>query len=212
MFQPLFFSFKYVKILVMSRKYKGLDFNRKPKKKIDGSQLREVFSWFFWISISAILGVVLIFVFGLRTNVIGNSMEPTLFSGQQILIDRMIFNISSPKSGDVVAFLPNGNEESHFYVKRVVGVPGDTVVIKDGFLFVNGVKADNEFAFDKIADPGILETEIFLDDDEYIVLGDNRNFSEDSRSGNIGIIKSSYFVGKVWFKLSKNLEFLGFVR
>lgn len=196
----------------MSRRRKGLDFNRKPPKKINGNHIRELVSWLFWIAISCILAFVIMYVFGLRTNVIGNSMEPELYSGQQILIDRMSLNISSPKRGDVLAFQPNGNEKSHYYVKRVVGLPGETVQIKDGYIYVDGNILIEDGYYDKIDDPGILENEITLKEDEYILLGDNRNFSEDSRSGNIGIVKSSYFIGKVWFKLSKNLEYMGFVR
>ena len=196
----------------MSRRYKGLDFNRKPKKKISSAHLREALSWAFWIVISAVIAFVIMYVFGLRTNIVGNSMEPTLYSGQQILIDRMSLNISAPDRGDIVAFQPNGNENSHYYVKRIIGVPGETVQIVDGYVYINEVLLDEQGLYDKIADPGILENPITLDEDEFIVLGDNRNFSEDSRSGNFGIVKSSYMVGKVWFKLSKNLEFLGFVK
>ena len=196
----------------MSRRYKGLDFNRKPAKKISGEQIRELISWVFWIMISAIIAFVLMYVFGFRTNVIGNSMEPGLYSGQHIMINRLVYNVSMPKRGDVVAFVPNGNEDTHISVKRIIGLPGDTVQIKDGYVYIDGVLLDEQCAYDKIADPGLLLNEIVLDEDQFIVLGDNRNFSEDSRSGNIGIVKSSFFVGKVWFKLSTKLENLGFVR
>ncbi len=196
----------------MGRRYNGLDFNRKPKKKISSALFREIISWVFWIVISGVIAFVIMYVFGLRTNIVGNSMEPTLYSGQQILIDRLSLNISEPKRGDIVAFQPNGNENSHYYVKRVIAIPGETIQIIDGYIYIDGVILDEQGAYDKIADPGILENPITLNDDEYIVLGDNRNFSEDSRSGNIGIVKSAYMVGKVWFKLSKNLEYLGFVR
>lgn len=196
----------------MSRRYKGLDFNRKPKKKINSNHLRELVSWLFWISISAVLALVLVYVFGLRTNVIGNSMEPNLFAGEEILIDRLIYNISEPGRKDVVVFQPNGNENSHYYVKRVIGLPGETIQIIDGYIYIDGLLFDEEGAYDKIAEPGLLINEITLSDDEFIVFGDNRNFSEDSRSGNIGVVKKSYIIGKAWFKLSDSLEKLGFVR
>ncbi len=195
----------------MSFRKKGLDFSRKPKKKLSSAFFAELFSWIFWPVIAAFFGAVLIFVFGLRTNVIGNSMEPLLYSGQEILIDRLIFSVSSPKRGDVVAFQPNGNENSHYYIKRVVGLPGETLKINDGYLYIDGVRYREDDIFDKMADPGILENEVTLGKEEYFVLGDNRNFSEDSRSGNVGLVKSSYMIGKVWFKLSKDLQNLGFV-
>ena len=71
-------------------------------------------------------------------------MESTVSDGSQILVNRFIYNVKSPKSGDVIVFLPNGNEKSHYYVKRVIGVPGDKVQIKSGLLYVNGELYDTE--------------------------------------------------------------------
>lgn len=196
----------------MSRK-KGLDFNRKRRKKLNLGVFKIILGYAFWVVISAVFAIVLMYVFGLRTNVIGNSMEPGLYAGQQILIDRLVYQISEPSNGDVIAFVPNGNENSHYYIKRVVAGPGETIMIMDGYIYIDGkrVEETNE-NYDKIADPGIAETEIYLNDDEFFVLGDNRNFSEDSRSGNIGIVKKEYIIGKVWYKLSENLEHIGKVK
>ena len=196
----------------MRRRHKGLDFNHRRRKKINAGVLKEIFSWIFWIGISAVTAVVLVVVFGLRTNVVGNSMEPHLYAGQEILINRLVYQISEPKFGDVIAFQPNGNENAHYYVKRVIGVPGDTLIIKNGRVFINDIELKEDDSFDKIADPGIAESEVYLRDGEYFVLGDNRNFSEDSRSGNIGIVKHDYIIGKVWFKLSDKLENIGIVK
>ncbi|MBP5660670.1 MAG: signal peptidase I [Lachnospiraceae bacterium] len=196
----------------MRKRRKGLDFNHKRRKKISTVVLKEIFSWLFWIGISAVTAVVLVYVFGLRTNVVGNSMEPHLYAGQKILINRLVYQISEPKFGDVIAFQPNGKEKSHYYVKRVIGVPGDTLVIKNGRIFINDEELEEDESYDKIAEPGIAESELHLAEGEYFVLGDNRNFSEDSRSGNIGIVKDSYIIGKVWFKLSDKLEYMGIVK
>jgi len=191
-------------------KNKGLDFRKKRRKKIQIETIKEIFSWFFWIGVSVFTAIVLMYVLGLRTNVIGNSMEPGLHSGQQILINRLIYQVSSPKRDDIVAFQPNGNENSHYYIKRIVAVPGETVQIINGYLYVDGKKIDNG-EYDKIQDPGIAINEIYLNDDEFFVLGDNRNFSEDSRAGNIGVVNKNYIIGKVWFRLSKQLDNIGFV-
>ena len=88
----------------------------------------------------------------------------------------------------MIVFLPNGNEKSHYYVKRVVGVPGDTLYIKNGLLYVNDETVE-EYFNDRIAEPGLLESEVTLEEDEYFVIGDNCNNSEDSRSANIGTVK-----------------------
>ncbi len=102
-----------------------------------------------------LLAVVLVFCIGMQTSVIGPSMEPSLFNGQKIFLNRLIYKVASPREGDVIVFLPNGNEKSHYYVKRVVGVPGDTLYIKNGLLYVND-EAVEEYFNDRIAEPGLL--------------------------------------------------------
>ncbi len=135
----------------MSKK-KGLTFYQK-KKKLNVVILKEIIGWIFWIFASMLLAVVTIFCVGMKTSVIGSSMEPGLYNGQGIFLNRVIYKVSSPKAGDVVVFLPNGNEKSHYYVKRVVGVPGDTLYIKNGVLYVNNETVE-EYFNDKIAEPG----------------------------------------------------------
>ena len=193
-------------------KKKGLDFKHRRKETNHGKILKEIAGWSFWILLSVFFAVSLMYAFGFRTNVIGNAMEQVLYSNQQIMINRLVYQMGDPKRGDIVAFLPNGNENSHYYIKRVIGLPGEKIQIIGGYVYIDGEKLVEEGTYDKIADPGIAENEIKLGKDEYFVLGDNRNFSEDSRSGNIGVVKSSYIIGKVWFKLSKDLEYMGFVK
>ena len=165
----------------MRRRRKGLNFYHK-KKKISGSAVREVFGWIVGIVLSVFLAFVVTYFVGLRTNVIGVSMEPGLTNGQGILINRFSYKLFSPKAGDVVVFLPNGNQNAQFYIKRVVAVPGQTVHIEDGVLYVDS-KPYGDDATDLIASAGIAENEIKLGSDEYFVMGDNFNSSEDSRSG-----------------------------
>lgn len=188
---------------------KGLSFYRR-RKKISSSMVKEIASWIFGICIAILFAFVIVFSIGMQTSVIGVSMEPVLCNGQKILINRFIYIIASPRKGDVVVFLPNGNQNTHYYVKRVVAVPGDTVQIKEGRLYVNGI-AEEEERFDKIADAGIAENEITLSDDEYFVMGDNRNNSEDSRSGNIGAIKKDTIAGRAWLHMGAGEQGIGFV-
>lgn len=108
----------------------------------------------------------------------------------------------------MVVFLPNGNQNTHYYVKRVVAVPGETVQIIEGILYVNR-KAVGDDMYDLIADAGIAEHEIKLGNDEYFVMGDNCNSSEDSRSGNIGAVARDDIVGKAWFKMSEGSSTMG---
>jgi len=194
----------------MSRR-KGLSFYRK-KKKISSEALREIAQWFFLVFTAVLIAAVLVFSVGMRTSVIGVSMEPELYNGQEILINQLIYKFFTPKRGDVIVFLPNGNQNTHYYVKRVVGLPGETVQIRDEKLYIDGVPEENGENFDKMADAGIAENEIVLASDEYFVLGDNRNNSEDSRSGNIGPIKRDNITGKAWFHMAAYGEGIGFVK
>ena len=189
---------------------KGLTFYQK-KKKLNITLVKEIGSWIFWIMVSIGLGALTVFCIGMKTSVIGSAMEPCLYNGQEIFSNRMIYKATSPKIGDVIVFLPNGNEKSHYYVKRVVGGPGDKLYIKKGVLYVNDEIVDKYFN-DKIAEAGLLENEVLLEDDEYFVIGDNCNSSEDSRSANIGTVKKGYIIGKVWFKMACGDSDIGFVK
>ena len=188
---------------------KGLSFYKK-KKKISHELLKEIFSWIFGIALSVFLAAVAVVFLGKSTSVVGMSMEPTLENGQQIFIDRFLYILSSPKAGDVVAFLPNGNENSHYYVKRVVAVPGDKVRIADGTLYVNG--QESKWVTEKILDAGIAENELVLGNKEYFCIGDNPNNSEDSRSANIGPVEESDMIGKAWFHLKSGSDGIGFIK
>ena len=139
-------------------------------------------------------------------------MEPTLYNSQEILIDRFSYFIVGPQRGDVVVFLPNGNENSHFYVKRVIGIPGDTISIQNGQVMIDGLPYEEEGIYDKMESGGIAETAITLGEDEYFVLGDNRNSSEDSRSSNVGIVMRDYIIGRAWFHLSSEDVRPGFIK
>lgn len=192
----------------MARK-KGLTFYEK-EKKINKSTIHEILSTLFYCGVAVFLAFVLVFSVGMKISMVGVSMEPALYNGQEVLINRFIYKITSPKRGDVIAFLPNGNQNSHYYLKRIVGLPGESIQIIDGYVYINGERVPED-EYDKMADYGIAGNEIQLGSDEYFVLGDNRNMSEDSRSGNIGAVKKDAIAGKVWFHLSCDEEGTGFV-
>lgn len=193
----------------MARQQEGLSFYKR-RKKIGTAFIREIFSWLAGIVIAVFLALVLNYFWGLSTNVIGDSMEPVLYNGQRILIDRFLYLFRSPKPGDVVVFLPNGNENSHYYVKRVVAVPGDTVLIEDGVLYVNGEASD--LIGVPVLEGGIAANGITLSGGEFFCIGESPGDSEDSRSANIGPVKEADILGKVWFGLPMKDREWGFVR
>ena len=183
-----------------------LDFGRESKRrqKEDVSIVRKIVSWVFSIFVVVVVAAAAVGFFGFKTTNQGQSMSPTLESGDEVLVDRIAYVLSDPKPNDLIAFLPNGNEKSHYYIKRIIAVPGDTVLIKNGVVYVNDEPFEEEIDDYEIEDEELAAEEIVLDSGEYFVLGDNRNNSEDSRHANIGNIKSEYIIGKVWFCLSKD--------
>jgi len=187
----------------------GLNFSRR-RRKFNMPLFKEVMSWVIECAIVIFIAYTLVTFFGCRTTVVGNAMNDTLTNEEQILVNRFIYNVSSPKQGDVIAFLPNGNEKSHYYVRRVIACPGDTIQIKEGVVYVNGEAYQEKITVASIEDAGVASEEIKLGDDEYFVLGDNRNNSEDSRLANIGNVKKSYIIGKAWFYF-KSIGNMGFI-
>ncbi|WP_300571219.1 signal peptidase I [uncultured Acetatifactor sp.] len=190
-------------------KNRGLSFYRR-KKKISSAHVREAFSWLFGIFTAIFIAVVLNVFLGVTTNVVGVSMEPALYNGQRIFINSFVYLISSPKAGDVVVFLPNGNENTHYYVKRVVAGPGDSVAIRDGILYVNG--EESPWVEEKLAEAGIAAEEFTVENGEYFCIGDNPGNSEDSRSANIGPVREEDIIGKVWFRAAYGDTGMGFVK
>lgn len=194
----------------MRRRSGGPNFNRR-KRKVNTGLLKEISIWAGEIFLVIIAAVILVSSVGFRISVVGASMSPTLENGQEILVNRLKYKIFSPKQNDLIVFLPNGNEKSHYYIKRVIAVPGDHVQIKKGLVYVNGEPFAEKIAVSNIENALLAEKEIKVGEDEYFVLGDNRNNSEDSRYASIGNVKKEYIVGKAWFVVSPWGEF-GFIK
>lgn len=175
---------------------KGLTFYE-PKKKVNTSLLSEVVVCLVLAAIAAFMAVVITYFLGISIRVVGSSMEPGLKNGQDVLVNRFAYVLSTPKVGDIVVFLPHGNEKSHYYVKRVVAGPGSRVVIRDGVLYVDGEKSP--YGGEGIENPGIAGSELTLGKGEFFCLGDNPQDGEDSRHANIGPVQEKDMIGKVWY-------------
>lgn len=182
------------------RRRSTLNFGR-TRKKFNANKFKYVMTWVLQIGGVILAAYLSVACFGTRTTVVGQAMSDTLENGDQVFMNKFSYLISDPKADDVIIFLPNGNEKSHYYVRRVIGVPGDRVQIKDGAVYVNGELYDEKIEVAAMEETGIARDEIVLGTDEYFVLGDNRNSSEDSRYANIGNVKKEYIIGKAWFYL-----------
>ncbi len=182
----------------------------KKKRRVNYDLIRVIGTWVFEIAVVCFIAFVFVWYFGLRVSVIGDSMQPRLANGDVTLVNRIAYNMGAPKRGDVIAFKPNGNESAHYYIKRIVGLPGETLEVKDGVLLVNGKEIKEKYKTTAIDELGVLEEPITLGSKEYFVLGDDRQHSEDSRSADIGNVKRSEIEGEVWFTVSG--KHFGFVR
>ena len=181
----------------MRRRTAGLSFYSE-KKKINIGLLKEIAVWIVEILLTIAAAIIMVSFFGFRVSVIGPSMSPTLENGEKVLVNRFVYKLFDPKQNDLIVFQPNGNEKSHYYVKRVIALPGDTVQIKDGKVYVNGELVAESVETEKIENAMMAENEIVVGEDEYFVLGDNRNNSEDSRYASIGNVKKDHITGEAW--------------
>ena len=129
-------------------------------------------------------------------------MAGTLVNGDSLLVNKFVYKISEPERFDVVAYRQGSSEHSYMSIKRIIGLPGDRIMIKNGEIYIDGELLTEEINTDKMITGGLAETEIVLDENEYFVLGDNRNNSEDSRFSNVGNIVRNDICGKVWIRLN----------
>ena len=169
----------------------------------------EVLVWTAKVATVCLLAFVFVWFFGQQVSTVGDSMKPVLRNGDVVLVNRVIYNATTPKRGDVIVFKPKGNNNIHYYIKRVIGLPGETITIENNEICINGETLEEDYDTTIIEDIGYLTDEVTLDEDEYFVLGDDRGNSEDSRHLEVGNVKRMYIYGKAWFVISgDNFGFL----
>lgn len=193
------------------RRRKLIRQKKKFKIQINWSYLPIIGKWIFEIAVVALLAFVGVWYFGQRVSMVGDSMKPVLNNGDVVLVNRIVYNATTPKRGDIIVFKPNGNENSHYYIKRIVGLPGETIEIIENSVYIDGEKLEEEYTTTAIDNVGIVSEKMTLGSDEYFVLGDDRENSEDSRNADVGNVKRSYIYGKAWFVASPRGHF-GFIK
>ena len=163
--------------------------------------VKEIFSTILYILV-VLLGTYLLITFvGQRTSVSGSSMEPTLSNNDQLILDKISYRFSEPQRFDIIVF-PFQYAEKTFYVKRIIGLPGETVQIDlQGNIYINGQILNEDYGKETINFAGLAVEPITLGDDEYFVMGDNRNNSSDSRDPSVGNIRRSNIIGKAWVRI-----------
>lgn len=178
------------------------DFDRENKKPTVMKILIEIFIWAAQIAAVIFLAYFIVYYCVEKTNIIGDSMENTLFANEPIIIDKFSYRVSDPKRFDVIVFKQSGKEHSFYNVKRIIGLPGETVIIKEGDIYIDGEVIEDIVKVEEMINYGLADEEITLEDNEYFVLGDNRNNSEDSRFASIGNITRDEIIGKATLRLS----------
>lgn len=159
------------------------------------------------IELAVYVALILICIFWVpehviqRTVVNGESMENTLYTGESLLVEKVSYHFHDPERYDIIVFYPKGKEEEEYYVKRVYGLPGETIQIIDNQIYINNEVIADEYAKNEMDDPGIAEEPITLGEDEYFVLGDNRKVSLDSRDSDLGPIRQKNIAGRVILRI-----------
>ena len=164
------------------------------------SPLKELLSMLIYIGV--VLGVTFLIItfVGQRTHVSGESMKNTLDHGDQLIVDKITYRFQDPERFDIIVF-PFHYKENTYYIKRIIGLPGETVQIADGTIYINGEVLEESYGREVMQDPGIAAEPITLGEDEYFVLGDNRNQSSDSRDPSVGLIHRDEIIGRAWLRI-----------
>ena len=174
------------------------DLEKGAGQKVD--MKKEILSWIFYIAFVLVLTWVIITFVGQRTRVDGRSMMNTLHDGDNLIVEKLSYRFSDPKRFDIIVFPPTGKKE--YYIKRIIGLPGETVQIdENGNIYINGELLEENYGAETIQNPGRAVNPITLGDDEYFVMGDNRNNSKDSRSEEVGNVKRSQIIGRAWLRI-----------
>ncbi|MCL2456065.1 MAG: signal peptidase I [Defluviitaleaceae bacterium] len=168
--------------------------------RIQNPILRGAAEWLVSIGLAVLLFFVVRGFLFRTAHVDGGSMSPTLIHGDMLILNRLTYFISSPKVGDIVAFLYT-EESGEYYIKRIVAAPGDVVDLRDGFFYVNEELLNDDFSSEETLVYGDVEFPVTIAKKNYFVLGDDRNGSQDSRFVNVGTVSAEKIVGRANFRI-----------
>lgn len=154
--------------------------------------------------------VLLLNYVGQRVSVEGSSMQPSLVEGDQLLVNKISYRLGEPERCDIVVFRLK-DDPGTYYIKRIIGMPGETIQLINGEIYIDGQCMQEDYGLEPIQDAGMAAEPVTLGADEYFVLGDNRNDSRDSRSQELGPIKREQLMGKIFIRIWPFSEW-GYVR
>lgn len=183
----------------------------KKKKAPSKSFMKELLYNSLFLLFVLIVTLLMVKYVAQRTTVSGSSMEPMIHHGDSLIVDKITYRFSDPERFDIIVF-PFEYQEGTYYIKRIIGLPGESVRIdEDGNIYINGEILEENYGAEVIEDPGNAYNEVILREDQYFVLGDNRNNSSDSRNPAVGLIDRDSIVGRAWLRIFP-LDSFGFIR
>ena len=177
-----------------------IDLDKEKVEEKEFSWTREILSTALYLLTVVVLTVLFIQFVGQRTHVNGDSMNMTLEDGDNLIVDKLSYRFKDPERFDIIVF-PYQYQEQTFYIKRIIGMPGETVQIIDGMIYINGEMLEETYGKEIMQYAGSAAEELSLGEEEYFVLGDNRNNSSDSRDPSVGLIKEDQIVGKAFIRI-----------
>ena len=191
---------------MLKEKDENQELDKKKVEEKEFSWIREIVSTGLYLLVVVALTFLFVQYVGQRTHVNGDSMNNTLENGDNLIVDKISYRFKDPERFDIIVF-PYQYQEDTYYIKRIIGLPGETVQIEDGAIYIDGEVLEESYGKEVMYNAGIASQPIELGEDEYFVLGDNRENSEDSRMADVGMVKRSYIYGKVWMVTSPKDHF-----
>ena len=169
-------------------------------ENVETDKKKEIIGLIVYCAVVACLMFFIIKYVGQRTVVIGDSMETTLQDGDNLITDKLTYRFSDPKRFDIVVF-PFKDNTNQLLIKRIIGLPNETVQIVDGKIYIDNCELIEDYGNVVIESAGLASEPIVLGPDEYFVLGDNRNNSQDSRFASVGNVHRSDLIGRAWVRI-----------
>lgn len=161
---------------------------------------KELISWAMYIGFVVVVTWFILTFVGQRTVVDGRSMNATLNDRDNLIVEKLSYRFKDPERFDIIVFPPYDTKE--YYIKRIIGLPGETIQIdEEGNIYINGEILEEDYGLETIKNPGRAIEPVTLGDDEYFVMGDNRNNSVDSRDSRVGNVKRDAIIGRAWVRI-----------
>lgn len=177
-----------------------VDLEKEKVEEKEFSWMKEIISTGLYLLVVVALTFLFVQYVGQRTHVNGDSMNNTLEDGDNLIVDKISYRFRDPERFDIIVF-PYQHQEDTYYIKRIIGLPGETVQIEDGVIYINGEILEESYGKEVMRSAGVASQLIELGEDEYFVLGDNRNNSSDSRDPSVGNIKEDDIVGRAFIRI-----------